>query len=115
MSIEKNISKPTPELAEQTAPLRIVAERAGGRTLRYFRLGQTFTALRYRNYRLWFIGQLVSLVGTWMQTTAQGYLIFELTRSPAYLGYVGFAAGSLPGSLCFTAASWPIVFPGASC
>src|SRR5262249_51698697 len=46
-----------------------------------------------RNYRLWFMGQLVSLVGTWMQTTAQGFLVFELTRSPAYLGYVGFAAG----------------------
>ena len=57
-------------------------------------VGQTFAALRYPNYRLWFIGQMVSLVGTWMQTTAQGYLIFELTKSPAYLGYVGFAAGA---------------------
>lgn len=56
-------------------------------------LQQTFAALRYPNYRLWFMGQLVSLVGTWMQTTAQGFLIFELTHSPAYLGYVGFAAG----------------------
>jgi MFS family permease len=54
---------------------------------------QTFAALKYRNYRLWFTGQLVSLFGTWMQTTAQGYLVFQLTRSPAYLGYVGFAAG----------------------
>jgi MFS family permease len=54
---------------------------------------QTFAALRYPNYRLWFIGQLVSLAGSWMQTTAQGYLIFELTKSPAFLGYVGFAAG----------------------
>lgn len=54
---------------------------------------QTFTALRYPNYRLWFWGQLTSLFGSWMQTTAQGFLIFELTRSPAFLGYVGFAAG----------------------
>ena len=54
---------------------------------------QTFAALKYRNYRLWFTGQLVSLFGTWMQTTAQGYLVFQLTNSPAYLGYVGFAAG----------------------
>src|SRR5262245_20933616 len=54
---------------------------------------QTFAALRYRNYRLWFTGQLVSLFGTWMQATAQGYLVFQLTNSPAYLGYVGFAAG----------------------
>ncbi len=58
------------------------------------RVGRTFTALTYRNYRLWFVGQMVSLFGTWMQTTALGFLIFELTRSPAYLGYVGFAAGA---------------------
>ena len=59
------------------------------------RLGvqQTFSALRHRNYRLWFIGQLISLAGTWMQTTALGYLVFELTKSPAFLGYVGFAGG----------------------
>jgi MFS family permease len=53
----------------------------------------TFAALRHRNYRLWFYGQLVSLVGTWMQTTAQQYFVYELTQSRAYLGYVGFAAG----------------------
>ncbi|MCE1255478.1 MAG: MFS transporter [Anaerolineae bacterium] len=57
------------------------------------RLNNTFIALRHRNYRLWFFGQLISLVGTWMQTTAQGYLVFELTHDPAYLGYVSFAAG----------------------
>jgi MFS family permease len=54
---------------------------------------RTFAALKHPNYRLWFWGQMVSLFGTWMQTTAQGFLIFELTRSPLYLGYVGFAAG----------------------
>lgn len=58
-----------------------------------FGLKRTFTALRYRNYRLWFWGQMISLLGTWMQSTAQGFLIYDLTRSPAYLGYVGFAAG----------------------
>lgn len=57
------------------------------------RLRRTFSALRHRNYRLWFAGQLVSLMGTWMQITAQGFLVYELTRSPAYLGYVGFASG----------------------
>jgi MFS family permease len=56
-------------------------------------VGQTFAALRHRNYNLWFRGQIVSLMGTWMQQTAQGYLVFQLTGSPAYLGYVGFAAG----------------------
>src|SRR3712207_4825364 len=54
---------------------------------------RTFAALKYPNYRLWFRGQLVSLVGTWMQLTAQGFLVFQLTQSTAYLGYVGFAAG----------------------
>ena len=54
---------------------------------------QTFSALQYPNYRLWFFGQLTSLVGTWMQNTAQAYLVYELTKSPAYLGYVGFASG----------------------
>lgn len=55
---------------------------------------QTFAALIYPNYRLWFFGQMVSLMGTWMQSTAQGFLVFELTHSPAFLGYVGFAAGA---------------------
>lgn len=53
----------------------------------------TFASLKYPNYRLWFIGQLVSLVGTWTQATAQGYLIYQLTKSPAYLGYASFANG----------------------
>jgi MFS family permease len=54
---------------------------------------QTFIALSYPNYRLWFYGQITSLFGTWMQATAQGFLIYELTHSPAFLGYVSFAAG----------------------
>ncbi len=53
----------------------------------------TFAALKHYNYRLWFAGQVVSLVGTWMQSTAQGYLIYQLTSSPFYLGLVGFAGG----------------------
>jgi MFS family permease len=60
----------------------------------------TFAALHYRNYRLWFIGQTISLFGTWMQNTAQGYLVYEITGSAAYLGYVGFAAG-VPSLLLF--------------
>lgn len=56
-------------------------------------LRKTFASLKHRNFRLWIWGQTVSLFGTWMQMTAQGFLVFELTRSPAYLGYVGFASG----------------------
>ncbi len=55
---------------------------------------QTFAAFSSYNYRLWFVGQLLSLVGSWMQTAAQSYLIFELTHSAAYLGYVGFVSGA---------------------
>jgi MFS family permease len=54
---------------------------------------RTFASFRHRNYRLWFLGQLVSLLGTWMQATAQGYLVYELTHSAAYLGTVAFATG----------------------
>src|SRR5271157_188720 len=57
------------------------------------RARRTFAALAYPNYRLWFFGQMTSLFGTWMQSTAQGYLVYDLTRSEVYLGYVGFASG----------------------
>ena len=53
---------------------------------------QTFTALENRNYRLFFIGYMLSLIGTWAQTTAQGWLVYRLTDSPFYLGLVGFSA-----------------------
>src|SRR5512136_845676 len=62
-------------------------------TVRQINVRGTFASLKYPNYRLWFLGQLISLVGTWTQATAQGYLIYQLTRSPAYLGYVSFATG----------------------
>ena len=61
--------------------------------MRELNISKTFTALRYPNFRLWFIGQVISLVGTWMQTTAQGYLVYQLTQSSAYLGIVAFANG----------------------
>jgi MFS family permease len=58
-----------------------------------FSIKNTFAALKHPNYRLWFFGQIVSLLGSWMQMTAQGFFIYELTHSPAFLGYVGFANG----------------------
>ncbi|HLX70678.1 MAG TPA: MFS transporter, partial [Verrucomicrobiae bacterium] len=51
-------------------------------------LRQTFSALRHRNFRLFFSGQLISLIGTWMQNTAQGWLVYELTGSKWLLGAV---------------------------
>jgi MFS family permease len=58
-------------------------------------LGQVFRALDNRNYRLFFFGQGVSLIGTWMQTIAVGWLVYRITNSPFLLGMVGFA-GQLP-------------------
>jgi MFS family permease len=55
---------------------------------------EAFASFSHRNFRLWFTGQAASLVGTWMQITTQGFLVFQLTHSPAYLGYVGFASGA---------------------
>ncbi len=52
-------------------------------------------ALRYRNYRLFFGGQIVSLVGNWMTMTATSWLVYRLTGSAKMLGLVGFA-GQLP-------------------
>lgn len=49
-------------------------------------------ALRHRNYRLFFFGQLASLIGTWMQFTAQGWLVLQLTNSPALLGVIALAS-----------------------
>jgi hypothetical protein len=55
-----------------------------------FSVKQTFASLGHRNYRLWFTNQAASLVGTWMQFTAQGFLVFQLTHSPAFLsGKIG--------------------------
>src|ERR1022692_2964420 len=58
-------------------------------------LRNTFSALRHRNFRLFFAGQLVSLTGTWMQNTAQGWLVYQLTGSKVLLGVVA-AVGSAP-------------------
>src|SRR3989440_11707522 len=56
---------------------------------------RTFGALRHRNYRLFFWGQLVSLTGTWMQQTAMSWFVYELTNSKFLLGLVA-AIGSAP-------------------
>jgi uncharacterized membrane protein len=66
---------------QDAAPVRRISPR------------DTFAAMQYPNYRIWFAGQLVSLFGTWMQVTAQGYLAYQLTKSAAFLGYVAFANG----------------------
>ena len=53
---------------------------------------QTLRALRHKNYRLFFGGQSLSLIGTWMQQVALGWLVYRLTDSAFLLGLVGFAS-----------------------
>jgi MFS family permease len=60
-------------------------------TLRRLR---TFESFRFRDYRLFFSGALLSNVGSWMQTTALGWLVFDLTSKSSSLGIVNFLAGA---------------------
>lgn len=56
---------------------------------------RAFSAFRHRNYKLFFGGQVVSLTGTWLQSVAQGYFVYQLTNSKFMLGMVS-SVGSLP-------------------
>ncbi len=78
--------RPTPASTAVLTP----AASAGGASLNPFQ-----TLQRHRNFRLFWIGQTVSLIGTWMQTMAQGWLALELSNSAFLVGLVA-AAGSLP-------------------
>jgi MFS family permease len=95
----------TPEI-ERTAA---VPEDLTGRPRRVVTGGvswrKTFSAFQYRNYRLYFLGQLVSLIGSWMTSTAQGWLVYQLTGSKALLGIVA-AAGTAPMLFFSTWGGW---------
>ena len=60
-----------------------------------FEFFRAFPALKYRNYQLYFAGQLISLTGTWLQIVAQGWLVLLLTHSAFMVGLVS-AIGMLP-------------------
>ena len=76
--------------AEPAAP---APPRPASRSLNAFRALQ-----RHRNFRLFWTGQTVSLIGTWMQTVAQGWLALELSNNPFTVGIVA-ASASLPVAL----------------
>src|SRR4051812_33485670 len=59
------------------------------------RIRSTVRALRHRNFRLFFTGQIISLVGTWMQTVAESWLVYRLTGSSVLLGSINFV-GRIP-------------------
>ncbi len=63
---------------------------------------QALRAFRHPNYTLFFCGQIVSVIGVWMQAVAQSWLVYRLTESPVLLGFVGFA-GQIPVLIFATA------------
>lgn len=73
--------------SEKTDRLPIQSEPKPAR-----RVPAALRALKHRNYQLFFSGQLISLVGTWMQSVAQSWLVYRLTGSSVLLGLVGFSA-----------------------
>jgi MFS family permease len=77
---ESGVSK---TIREQITPGASGEARSGG-------LPATLRALQHRNFQLFFSGQLISLVGTWMQSIAEAWLVYRLTGSPALLGVAGF-------------------------
>jgi MFS family permease len=65
-----------------------------------------FRALRHRNYRLFFVGQALSLIGTWIQQTGEVWLAYRLTHSAMALGVVGFASQIPTFLLASFAGAW---------
>ena len=90
---------------QPTRALATVPEEVTGQprrvVLKHLLWSRTFASLRHRNFRLFFAGQLISLIGTWMQNTAQGWLVYQLTGSKILLGVVA-AVGSTPMMLFST-------------
>src|SRR5512143_2130335 len=88
-----------PSKSEKPADLATVPEEVTGQPRRVVEgtldWRRTFAALKHRNFRLFFIGQAISLIGTWMQNTAQSWLVYQLTGSKLLLGIVA-AVSSAP-------------------
>ena len=72
-----------------------IASTANARPARPSKFHDTIRSLRHRNFQLFFSGQLISLVGTWMDTVAEAWLVYRLTGSSLLLGTVTFA-GQFP-------------------
>jgi MFS family permease len=68
------------------------ADKRGAKTASPPKWATTLRALRHRNFQLFFSGQLISLTGTWMQSVAQAWLVYSMTKSALLLGTVGFAS-----------------------
>jgi MFS family permease len=77
-------SQSLPRVQEDIQNLPSLAEKQQAKGLL-----RAFLALRHRNFRLFWFGQMISLMGTWMQTIGQAWLVLELTHSALLLGIVG--------------------------
>jgi MFS family permease len=77
---------------ESKTPIQIEAAAREEAPERMSRWQVAARALRHRNFQLFFSGQLISLIGTWMQSVAQSWLVYRLTGSALLLGSVGFAS-----------------------
>jgi MFS family permease len=86
---ENAIDTPAPTAATETADSG--SEPAAQTQTDWSNRLDAFRAMRHRNFRLFFVGQLISLIGTWMQMVAQAWLVLKLTNSPMALGLVAFA------------------------
>lgn len=94
------MTSPSQHNPEEAPPAEVVILETPARTARPYRLNllvsgnwrSGFTAFRHRNFRLYFVGLLVSVTGFWAQSIAQDWLVYDLTRSPLVLGQVSFVA-----------------------
>src|SRR5579871_877387 len=88
MPTSESTSESSTETTNPAEPVPDIAVVAPSRWSRLASVGSGFRSLRIRNYRLYWVGQVISLTGTWMQTTAQAWLVLQLTNSPFALGLV---------------------------
>jgi MFS family permease len=94
------MEKPFPQKAEEQYLINESPEIAVGENTIWTRRFKAFPALQNRNYRIYFFGQFFSLIGTWLQIVAQGWLVLQLTSSPFLIGLV--AALATAPSLLFS-------------
>src|SRR5205823_13462734 len=86
----------SPEASRLHLDRRSAVDQGPCRRSRTMNRRQPFRALAHRNFRLFFLGQSVSMIGTWVQQLAMSWLVYELTgKSPFWLGFIGFL-GQIP-------------------
>jgi hypothetical protein len=77
-------------LSDSTERLKAMAENSAQGSSAFPGMSHAWRALRHRNFRLFFGGQSISLIGTWMTRVATAWLVYRLTGSAILLGTVGF-------------------------